>query len=71
VVRPPIVGAPIQSRKRARNENDNNETARLTLPPAEVSQATRNPGVIEIVARGEDLLLPAASASATAARITI
>jgi hypothetical protein len=48
-VRPPAVGAPVQSRKRARN--DNNDNARLPLPPAEVSQARRNPGVMESVAR--------------------
>ena len=49
--RPPVVGAPIQSRKRARNDDDNTniDTTRLTLPPPEVSQATRNPGVMEIV----------------------
>jgi hypothetical protein len=68
-VRPPVVGAPIQSRKRVRNDNDNtnNDTTRLTLPPAEVSQATRNPGVMEIVARGENLVLSAASVGAAAA----
>jgi hypothetical protein len=73
-VRPPVLGAPIQSRKRVRNDNDNdntnntnNDTTRLTLPPAEVSQATRNPGVMEIVARGESLVLSATSVGAAAA----
>jgi hypothetical protein len=66
-VRPPVAGAPIQSRKRARNDNANIDTTRLTLPPAEVSQATRNPGVMEIIARGDNLVLPAAAVAAAAA----
>ncbi len=67
MVRPPVVGAPIQSRKRALNDNDNINATQLRLPPSEVSQATRNPGVMEVVARGENLVPPAASVGAAAA----
>jgi hypothetical protein len=61
VVRPPALGAPIQSRKRAHNDSENNDTPRFALPPVEVSQATRNPGVMKIVGREAHLLLPAAA----------
>ena len=67
MVRPPVVGAPIQSRKRALNDNDNINATQLRLPPSEVSQATRNSGVMEVVARGENLVPPAASVGAAAA----
>jgi hypothetical protein len=52
-VRLPAVGAPVQSRKR--DHYDKNENAQLPLPPAEVSQTRRNPGVMESVAREASL----------------